>query len=490
MIVFNIFMEQIEVSIYEKLKEAIDKKDKLQLKEIFDVNPTIDIAEAFENEEDVKNLIYVLRVVPKDYGAEFFTELNNDQKEKIINAFTDKELIELLDYSFADDIVDTAEELPANVVSRILKVAPASLRKSINQLLNYKENTAGSLMTVEYIEMKDSYSVEATIDELRKKGKDAETIYTIFVRDNKRTLVGTVNLDDLIFAQKEELLRDIMNKDFVTCNVNDDQEAVANDFKRYDLNVMAVVNDENKIIGIITVDDVMDILVEEANEDIAKLNNISDMSEPYLKTPVFRLVVKCFPWIIALMVLQVFSTFIMSSFESALSSFIVLTFFTSVICDAGGNSGGQTTTLIVRSLALDEFKKGDAKRVLWKEVRVSLLIATIISIFAFGWLMFEMSVLKIGDSAFNDPTSLVYIKAAELGKPIVMMTISALVASTLFITIVFSRLVGCLIPFFAKLIKKDPAVICGPLTTTLVDVTCLLVYFLLWTCVFSKILGL
>ena len=488
-------MEELKFNLEETIKNALEQRDGKKLREIFDIIPTIDIAESIEDVDDVKQLMFVFRAVSKDYTAEFFTDLTNDQQELIINSFTDKELLELLNNSFTDDIVDVAEELPANLVNRILRVAPQDLRKDINQLLNYQENTAGSLMTTEYLEMRENTTVKDAISIIRQKGKDAETVYTIFVRDSMRTLVGTVDLDDLIFAKDDELLSDIMNKDFVTCNVNDDQEEVANMFKRYDLNAMAVTNNENKIIGIITVDDVVDIIVEEANEDIAKLSNISDMSEPYLKTSVWRLVLKCVPWIIALMVLQVFSTMIISSFESVLSSFIILTFFTAVICDAGGNSGGQTTTLIVRALALDEFEKGDLKRVIWKELRVALLLGLIVCCFGFGWLMFEMTVLKVGDSAFKLPADIAdYTKVHEavvkFGRVPVMCAVAGLVAITLYVTIIVSRLVGCLLPFFAKLIKKDPAVLCGPMTTTIVDVIALLSYFLIWTLVFSPMLGL
>ena len=481
-----------EVSVKDLIIEAITNKKTNLLKELFETIPNADIAEAMEEIDDVTLLIYVFRVISSEYTAFVFSELTPETQEKIINAFSDKELLKLLENSFADDVADTLEEMPANVVSRILKVAPTDLRKDVNQLLNYKENTAGSVMTTEFIMMLDTTKVNEAINQLREKGKDAETIYTIFVRDKSRNFVGTVSLDDLIFAKNEETLADIMDRDFVSCNVNDDQEDVANMFKRYDLNAMAVTNKDGKIIGIITVDDVMDIIVEEATEDIAHLGQVSSMDTPYLKTPVIKLFLKCIPWIIVLMVLQVFSTLIMSSFESALSNFIILTFFTAVICDAGGNSGGQTTTIIVRSMALNEFEKGDLKKVIWKELRVALLLGSAICLFAFGWLLLEMRVFGIGRSAFEstDSGSLVVKAVAKYGELPVMCVVSGLVSVTLFITIIISRMVGCLLPFFAKLIKKDPAVLCGPMTTTIVDVVSLLTYFMLWTFVFLPMLGL
>ena len=477
---------------FETLKEQIlnfiDKRNAKGLRELFETVPTIDIAEAMDEVEDVKYFLYIFRVISSEYTGDFFSELTSEQQEAIITAFTDKELIALLENSFSDDIVDTLEEMPANLVSRVLRVAPADLRKDINTLLNYKENTAGSVMTTEYISLKGSLTVKEAIEQLRKNGREAETIYTIFVRDAKRTLIGTIDLDDLIFSKEDEKLENIMDLDFVTCNVNDDQEEVANMFKRYDLTAMAVVNNENKIIGIITIDDVVDIIVEEATEDIAHLNQISTMDEPYLKTPVLKLVLKCAPWIIALMVLQVFSTLILSSFESAIASFALLSVFTPLIMDAGGNAGGQTTTMIVRAISLDEFDRGDFKRVIWKELRVALCIATIIATFVFGWIMFETAV---GIVNVNDSIEKVNsVWGISLSPILVKLIISALVASTLFITMIASRLFACSLPFIAKKLKLDPAVMCGPLTTTIVDVVSLLAYFLLWKLAFAPILGL
>ena len=385
-------MEEEKEVLTERVLDVVSKRHSKELKEIFETIPNIDIAECLDEVNDVAVFLYIFRTVSSEYTADFFTELTSEQQELIINAFTDKQLIELLENSFADDIVDTIEEMPANVVNRIIKACPLDLRKDVNNLLNYKENTAGSVMTTEYLDMRDDLTVKEALKIIRKRGKDAETVYTIFVRDAKRNLLGTINLDDLVFADDDEVLSEIMDRDFVTCNVNDDQEEVANMFKRYDLTAMAVVNKENKIIGIITIDDVVDIIVEEATEDISLLNQVSNMEDPYLKTPVIKIVLKCLPWIAALMVLQVFSTMILSGFEGEIAKFAILSVFTPLIMDAGGNSGGQTTTIIVRSLALGEFSRGDTKKVLWKEFRVALCIAGIIAAFSFGWLMFEMSV--------------------------------------------------------------------------------------------------
>ena len=483
--------EERENNLTERVLSAIRNRKASELREIFEAVPNIDIAESLDEVEDAAVFLYIFRTVSSEYTGDFFTELTTEQQEMIINAFTDKQLIDLLENSFADDIVDTLEEMPANVVNRVLKACPPDIRTDVNNLLNYKENTAGSVMTTEYLDMKDNLTVKDALKIIRKKGKDAETVYTIFVRDSKRTLEGTIDLDDLIFADEDEKLEDIMNRDFVTCNVNDDQEEVANMFKRYDLNAMAVVNNENKIIGLITIDDVVDIIVEEATEDIAHLNQISNMDEPYLKTPVLKLVLKCAPWIIALMILQVFSTLILSTFEGAIASFALLSVFTPLIMDAGGNAGGQTTTMIVRSISLDEFEKGDFKRVIWKELRVAACIAIVIAVFVFGWIMLEMTIgiVDMGSSMETLQNMALEHGLTAPSRGIVMVIVAALVASTLFVTMVASRLVACMLPFLAKKLKLDPAVMCGPVTTTLVDVISLLAYFFLWTFLFGPQLG-
>ena len=475
-------MEENKNILRQWVLSAINNKSGKQLKEIFETIPNIDIAEAIVDVEDPKQLLYIFRVVGSEYSAEFFAELTPEQQEIVINAFSDKELIDLISDSYADDIVDTIEEMPANIVNRVLKACPKDLRKDVNRLLNYKENTAGSVMTTEYIEMKESVTVKEAIDIIREKGKDAETVYTVFVRDNSRTLVGTVELSDLIFAKDDEKLEDIMDKDFVSCNVNDDQEDVAKKFKRYDLNAMAVVNSENKIVGIITIDDVVDIMEQEVSEDIAHMAAITDMEDPYLKTPTLKLVLKCVPWIIALMVLQVFSTIVLSSFEEIIGQFAILAVFTPLIMDAGGNSGGQTTTMIVRSLSLDEFSRKDYGKVIWKELRVASIIASIVAVFSFGWLMLEMSV------GIVKTDSLVALGRDNIYAD--MALVALLVSSTLFVTMIISRLVGCSLPFVAKLFKLDPAVMCGPITTTVVDIVSLLTYFLLWTQVIGKALNI
>ena len=477
-------MEENKNVLRQWILSAINNRSAKELKEIFETIPNIDIAEAISDVDDPKKLLYIFHVVGSEYSAEFFAELPTEQQQIIINAFSDKELIELISESYADDIVDTIQEMPANIVSRVLRACPKDMRSDVNRLLNYKENTAGSVMTTEYIEMKQSVTVKEAIDTIRAKGKDAETVYTIFIRDNTRTLVGTVELSDLIFSKDTDILEDIMDRDVVSCTVNDDQEDVAKKFKRYDLTAMAVVNGENKIVGIITIDDVVDIMEQEATEDIAHMAAITDMEDPYLKTPILKLVLKCVPWILALMVLQVFSTMILSGFENEITKFAILAVFTPLIMDAGGNSGGQTTTMIVRSLSLDEFTGKDYGKVVLKELRVAAIIGSIVAIFAFGWLMLEMSVGIVNTDSIKEQIAITGGNYAGY-----MCLVAALVASTLFVTMIISRLVGCSLPFLAKLVKLDPAVMCGPITTTMVDIVSLITYFLLWTQIIGPQLG-
>ena len=471
-----------EIDIRKLVLDAILSRKPALLKELFETIPTIDIAEIMDDIEDVAQLMYVFRVVSADYTGDLFAELSSEQQEKIISSFSDKDLIKLLENSFADDIVDSMEDLPANLVNRILRVAPKDLRKDINQLLNYKEGTAGALMTTEFIEMRDTTTVEDAISTIRDIGKDAETIYTIFVKDSRRTLVGTVDLDDLIFAQKDEKLVDIMNRDFVTCNVNDDQEEVANQFKRYDLTAMAVVNNENKIIGIITIDDVVDVIEQEAAEDIAALAHVAPLEESYLDTPVWKMVKKCIPWIVVLIILGTFTTMVLDRIEKAYVFDVlapVLIAFVPTLMDTGGNSGGQTIALMIRGLATEEFEPKDFLKVIRKEALSALIVAAGVSLFAFIWFTVEQytgivtnDALKV-DGVFPTIWNGKCWTSAFFGNA---MKVSATVALALFAASFLSKIVAVCLPIGVAALKKDPAVIAQPLLTTIVDVVSLITY--------------
>ena len=474
-----------DIQVKDLIINALTNKKANVLKEIFETVPTIDIAEAMEDIDDVSILIYPFRVISSEYTGELFAELSTEQQEKIINAFSDKDLIKLLENSYADDVVDTLQELPANIVSRVLRVAPADLRKDINQLLNYKENTAGSIMTTEFIEMKNNVLVKDAIKFIRDKGKDAETVYTIFVRDAKRNFVGTVNLDDLIFAKDDETLEDIMDRDFVSCHVNDDQEDVANMFKRYDLTAMAVLNKEDKIVGIITIDDVVDIIVEEANEDVAALSHVAPLEDSYLDTPAVKMALKCIPWIIVLIILGTFTTMALDKIEktSVFEVIPVLICFVPTLMDTGGNTGGQTIALMIRGLGTKEFSPRDFWKILRKEALTALIVSTCIAAFGFIWFTIEQYT-----GVVTNESLFVTINGREVAATIwngrcwsatfakQTLAVSGIVSLTLFTGSFLAKSVAVMLPLGVAGLKKDPAIIAQPILTTIIDVVSLLVY--------------
>jgi len=468
-----------EIQVKDLIINAIKNKKANVLRELFETVPTIDIAEAMEDIEDVSLLIYPFRVIPSEYTGELFAELSVETQEKIINAFSDKDLIKLLEESYTDDIVDTLQELPANVVSRVLRVAPTDLRKDINQLLLYKDNTAGSIMTTEFLEMKNTTNVKDAMSQIREKGKDAETIYTIFVRDAKRNFVGTVNLDDLIFAKDEETLDDIMDRDFVACHVNDDQEDVANMFKRYDLTAMAVLNKEDKIVGIITIDDVVDIIVEEANEDVAALSHVAPLEDSYLDTPAWKMALKCIPWIIVLIVLGTFTTMALDKIEKShvFEIIPILICFVPTLMDTGGNTGGQTIALMIRGLGTKEFSPRDFWKIIAKEALTAIMVSSCIAVFGFIWFTIEQytGIVTMTTGAPTIWNGQCWT-GAFAGQTLL---VSGIVALTLFIGSFLAKCVAVMLPLGVAAIKKDPAIIAQPILTTIVDVVSLVVFLLI-----------
>ena len=475
-------MEELEErEVEQEILDAIKAKNSKKLRELFETIPTIDIAEAMDDIDDVSLLIYPFRVISTEYTSELFAELSSDQQEKIINAFSDKDLIKLLEESYADDVVDALQELPANVVSRVLRVAPSDIRKDINQLLNYAENTAGSIMTTEFIEMKNTVEVKDAIQQIREKGKDAETVYTIFVRDAKRTFVGTVDLDDLIFAKDHEKLEDIMDRDFVSCYVTDDQEDVANKFKRYDLTAMAVLNKEDKIVGIITIDDIVDIIVEEANEDVAALSHVAPLEDSYLDTPAWKMAVKCVPWIVILIVLGTFTTMALDRIEkTAIFTVIpVLISFIPTLMDTGGNTGGQTIALMIRGLGTKEFSPKDFWKIIGKEALTALIVSACIAVFGFLWFTIEQYTgIVTNEQVFVDGAAATIWNgkcwSAEFAQH--TLIISGIVSCTLFVGSFLAKCVAVMLPLGVAALKKDPAIVAQPILTTIVDVVSLLVY--------------
>ncbi|OPZ36109.1 MAG: Magnesium transporter MgtE [Tenericutes bacterium ADurb.BinA155] len=324
-----------------RLENLIAKKDAKAIQKLFIKVPDIDIAEA-ANALTPTELIFIFRCVESKYTADFFDELDQSAKEHLVKAMTDKELVTIVNTQAADDVTDTVGEMPANLASKVLKAADKDMRKDINYLLNYKENTAGSIMTTEYIELLDNLLVDDAIDKIRDQGKDAETIYTIFVRDAKRNFVGTVDLDDLIFAKKNQTLHDIMNQDVVSCLTSTDQEEVGQMFRRYDLNALAVLNDDRRLVGIITIDDAVDVMTAEATEDIEKLGALTpaENNDGYLKTSPAKMAWRCIPWLVILLVMGTLSSLVLSQFDEKIAAVPLLASFLPVLMDGGGNSGG------------------------------------------------------------------------------------------------------------------------------------------------------
>ena len=477
----------VEKTSLEELREVIAKKDRQGLLSIFERVPTIDIAEAADDLEPTE-LIYIFRNVESSWTADFFDDLTQDTKERLVQAMTDKDLVKLINSQATDDIVDTVGDMPANLASRVLKAADKEMRADINALLKYKDGTAGALMTTDYIELIGSLSVEAAMKAIRERGKDAETIYTIFVRNRQREFVGTVDLDDLIFADPQDKLDDIMNSDVVSVQATTDQEEVGQIFRRYDLNALAVLNDDDRLVGVITIDDAVDVMTEESSEDMARMSNMEPTEKPYLELSPWENAMKCIPWIMALLVLGTFTTMVLNRLESKaiFTNLPILIAFVPMLMDTGGNAGGQTTGLMIRSLALKEFSPRDIHRVLWREFRSALVVAAVIASFSFIWLLIEqytgiveLGVLGEGTGSRVDLSGMNIWKGNcwnwEFGYHALIN--AGLIGVTMFAAVTVAKLVGTLLPIGAAAIKKDPALLSQPLLTTVMDVTTLMIYW-------------
>jgi len=460
--------EEINIA---QIEELIDNKNVVELRKIFETIDIIDIAEVC-GEMEVSKLLFIFKTVKSEYTAELFTYLSEEQQENLIKTFSDKQLAELLNNSYTDDIVDFLEDMPANLVTRVLSATSKDARLDINKLLNYKEDTAGSIMTTEYVEIPLDYTVKEALKKIKKVGQDAETIYSTFVIDKKRNLVGVLYLEDLVLANDDDKVEDIMNKEFKTANVNQDQEDVAQTFKRYDITSLPVLNNEKRLIGIITIDDVMDVIEKETNEDIAIQAGMTPLETEYLKTGVFTLAKKRVTWLLLLMISATFTSMIISKFENALTSVAVLSAFIPMFMDTGGNSGGQTTSLITRSLATREVTTKDYGKVIWKEFRVALITGFAVSVCNFLWILFELTVGLVSNSSPD----------------VSNWQIALLVSLTLFCTIIIAKCLGASLPMFAQKIKLDPALMSGPIVTTIVDATSLVIYFILCTKVFFPLI--
>ncbi|MCI5521188.1 MAG: magnesium transporter [Tenericutes bacterium] len=436
--------------MYERIYNLIEQKDIVNLKlELLKLNEA-DIAEILDEINDNEKRIRIFRLLPKTIAADVFADLDLDNQQNIITSLSMKEAGTILDNLFADDAVDLIEEMPANIVTKLLKNTTKETRADINFLLKYPINSAGSIMNTAYIDLKENITVNQAIEKIRKEKEDTETLNICFVLDKERKLKGAIFLKDLLFNKPETLIKDIMETKVLYVNTYDDQEEVANSFSKYDVNTMPVVDSENRMVGIITIDDIVDIMEQEATEDIEKMAAISPTDKPYMKTSVFETWKKRIPWLLLLMISATFTGKIIQTYEEALASYVILTSFIPMFMDTGGNAGGQASVTIIRGISLKEIEFKDILKIMWKEFRVAILTGITLA-------------------AAN------FIKLLVIDK--VNMSIASVVCLTLIVTIIFAKIVGCTLPLLAKKVGFDPAVMASPFITTIVDALSLITYF-------------
>lgn len=412
------------------------------------MNP-VDIAVYFDEASEV-NLPILFRLLPKDLAADTFVEMDASTQEILIHAFSENELKAVMEELYVDDAVDIIEEMPANVVKRILKNTSPEMRKTINEFLKYPDDSAGSIMTVEYVSLRPSMTVKEAIQRIRKTGIDKETIYTCYVTKENRKLLGLVTAKALLLADDDATIEEIMETNIIHVHTADDKEEVAIKFNKYGFLAMPVVDDEERLVGIVTVDDAIDVLTEEATEDMEVMAAITPSDKPYLKIGVFETFRQRVPWLLILMISATFTGLIITSFENALKAQLILSAFIPMLMDTAGNSGSQASVTIIRGLSLSEIQFKDIFTILWKEFRVSLLCGIVLGVANF-------------------------VKMLIIDK--VSLMIGAVVCITLVITVVFAKIVGCTLPILAKKIGFDPAVMASPFITTIVDALSLVVYF-------------
>lgn len=433
----------------EELRELLDTKQYTGLRqELMELNEA-DIAAIMEEMEE-KEMLKIFRILPKDLAADVFSYMEVENQQFIITSLSERDAANIIDNLMADDATDLLEEMPANVVKKLLSLASPETRRDINQLLRYPEDSAGSIMTVEFVDLKENLTVANAIERIRNVGVDSETINICYVLDSRRTLIGTVALRYLLLSDADEIIGDIMNENVISINTMMDQEEVARQFQKYDFTAMPVVDQENRLVGIITVDDIVDILTQEATEDIEMMAAILPTDKPYMKTGVWETWMKRIPWLLLLMVSSTFTERIISSAEDALSACVVLTAYIPMLMGTGGNAGGQSSGTIIRGLSLNEIEFKDMFKVIWKEIRVAFLCGLSLFVVCFAKLMlFD----KVG------------------------MSIAVVICITLVCTLLIAKTVGSVLPMLAQKIGLDPAVMASPFITTIVDALSLIIYF-------------
>ena len=448
--------EEMREELLDGIKELLKRKQYTALRELLcDLEPA-DIASLFEDlDEDSIPLLF--RLLPKEPAAEVFVELDPDAQEMLIRGFSNTELKEVLDELYLDDAVDIVEEMPAGVVKRILKHADPDTRKSINEILKYPEDTAGSLMTTEFVDLKRDMTVEDALKRIRRTGTDKETINVCYVVDPARKLLGIASLRTILLSDEDDIIEDIMETHVISVGTLEDKEDVAQTFSKYDFIALPVVDKEDRLVGIITVDDAMDVMEAEATEDMEKMAAITPTDKPYLKTGVVSTFKARIPWLLLLMVSATFTGLIIANFENSLAVLPVLTAYIPMLMDTGGNCGSQSSVTVIRAISLSEVDFSDIFRIIWKELRVALLCGVVLAVANFGKMMLVDRLL--------------------LGNTSLSPMVAAVVCGTLVCTIACAKFVGCSLPLLAKKIGLDPAVMASPFITTIVDALSLLIYF-------------
>lgn len=431
------------------LKQYLEEKRYREIRsELIDMRE-VDISDILE-QLDITTALMLFRMLPKDLAVEVFSYFSSDKQKEIVGNITDVELQYIVDEMYFDDMIDLLEEMPANIVKKILISSSPEERKLINQFLNYPQDSAGSLMTIEYVDLKKEMTVKEALGHIKDIGLSKETVYTCYVTDKNRKLEGIVSLRKLVVGEEDEVIKDIMEEDVVYVNTHDDQETVADLFRRYGFIALPVVDMEGRLTGIITVDDIVDVIDKESTEDFQKMAAMSPSEDKYIDTRVFSLAKHRIIWLLFLMVSATFTGGIIKRYESVLESSVLLAAFIPMLMDTGGNAGSQSSTLVIRGLALGEIDLKDAGKVMWKEFRISIIVGIILAIVNFA--------------------RIYYLEKVDL---FVALTVSV----TLVVTVMASKIIGGLLPILAKKMKIDPAIMAGPLITTIVDALSLTVYF-------------
>ncbi len=441
----------------EEIVELLTQRKFSVLKPLISSMNATDLAKVFEQIREESDLPLLFRILPKDLAAETFVELDSDVTERLVHKLSDKELREVLNELFLDDTVDIIEEMPANVVKRVLAQSDNETRAYINELLKYPKDSAGSIMTIEFVSLRPNMTVEEAFERIRKTAIDKETIYTCYVTDPTNRLVGLVTAKDLMLADKSKLISDIMQENVIYAHTEDDKEEVANIFADYGFLALPIVDRETRLVGIVTVDDAIDVLQSENTEDIAKMAAVTPTDKPYLKTSVWRICLNRFPWLLILLISSTFSGLIISANESTLNMpiyGIVLTACMPMLMGTGGNAGSQASAMIIRGLAIGEVSFSDFWKVVWKEIRVSVLLGAFLSLACFAKVLFIDNLIAVSGGTLA----------------------AGVISLSMFFTILIAKLIGAMLPLLAKKCKLDPAVVASPFITTIVDVLSLTVY--------------